>query len=118
MMEPARSVAIPAVMRRQSEAEPKWRALRTIAFLLKALAWLIFASSIVSSTLVIIMGVHMPLAVNGIPFLSSIPATLLASLIVAMITIVGALLAFLILFALSELILLLVMIEHNTRTRY
>jgi hypothetical protein len=117
MMEPARSVAIPAVARRSVE-EPKWRALRTIAFLLKTLAWLIFASSIVSSTLVVIMGVPMPLAVNGIPFLSSIPATLLGSIVVAIITIVGALLAFLILFAMSELILLLVTIERNTRTRY
>ena len=116
-MEQARSVTIPAVTR-SSLDEPKWRALRAIAFLLKALAWLIFASSIVSATLVIIMGVHMPLAVNGIPVLSSIPATVLGSIVVAIITIVGALLAFLILFAMSELILLLVMIERNTRSRY
>jgi hypothetical protein len=117
-MEQARTVGIPAVMR--PVEEPKWRALRTIAFLLKALAWLIFASSIVSSTLVIIMGVHMPLTVSGIPFLTSIPipATLLGSLIVAIITIIAALLAFLILFAMSELILLLIMIERNTRSRY
>jgi hypothetical protein len=115
-MDQARSVTIPAVTR--SIEEPKWRALRTIAFLLKALAWLIFASSIVSSTLVIIMGVHMPLTISGIPFLSSIPATLLGSLVIAIITVVGALLAFLILFAMSELILLLVMIERNTRVRY
>jgi hypothetical protein len=116
-MEQARSVTIPAVMR-SSAIDPKWRALRTIAFLLKALAWLIFASSVVSATLVIIMGVHMPLAVSGIPVLSSISATLLSSIVVAIIIIMGALLAFLILFAVSELILLLVTIERNTRLRY
>jgi hypothetical protein len=116
-MEPARSMTIPAVARGLVD-EPKWRALRTIAFLLKALAWLIFASSVVSSTLVIIMGVPMQLPVKGIPLLSNIPATLLGSLIIAIITILVALLAFLILFAMSELILLLVMIERNTRTRY
>ena len=117
IMEQARSVNIPAVTRGFAE-EPKWRALRAIAFLLKALAWLVFASSVVSATLVIIMGVHMPIAVNGIPILSNIPATLLGSLIVAIGTILIALLVFLILFAMSELILLLVMIERNTRTRY
>jgi len=116
-MEQARSVTVPAVMR-ASAAEPKWRALRTIAFLLKTLAWLIFASSVVASTLALIMGVPMQLPVKGVPLLSSIPVTLLGSLIVAAITIVGALLAFLILFAMSELILLLVMIERNTRSRY
>src|SRR5581483_6978672 len=116
-MEQARSVTIPSVVRSTVD-EPKWRALRAIAFLLKALAWLVFASSVVSATLAIIMGVHMPLAVNGIPILSSIPATLLGSLIVAVITVVGALLVFLVLFAMSELILLLVMIERNTRARY
>jgi hypothetical protein len=116
-MEPARSMTIPAVARGLVD-EPKWRALRTIAFLLKALAWLIFASSVVSSTLVIIMGVPMQLPVKGIPLLSNIPTTLLGSLVIAIITILVALLAFLILFAMSELILLLVMIERNTRTRY
>jgi hypothetical protein len=116
-MEQARSVTIPSVVR-AAEAEPKWRALRAIAFLLKALAWLVFASSVVSATLAIIMGVHMPIPIIGIPILSSIPATLLGSLIVAIITLVAALLVFLILFAMSELILLLVTIERNTRTRY
>ena len=117
IMEQARSVTIPSVVR-SSATEPKWRALRAIAFLLKALAWLVFASSVVSATLVIIMGMPMPLAVKGIPVLSSIPATLLGSLIVAIGTLVSALLVFLVLFAMSELILLLVMIERNTRGRY
>jgi len=91
-----------------------------MASLLKMLAWGALSSSVGAAALAIIRGVPMQLLVKAIPLLSILPATLLSSLsslIVAIMAIEAGLLAFLLLFAMSEFILLQVMIEHHTRSR-
>ena len=109
------SITIPAATR--STIAPKWRALRAIAFLLKILAWLALIGGLVAAALVIAMGSHTPVAIANL-IITGIPGSVIGSLFVALPVFVGALVTFLVLYALSELILLLISIERSLRNRY
>lgn len=121
MQQPSRdssTLTLPAVL--QPPVGPKWRALRTIAILLKILAWLALIAGVAGAAFTIASGMSaaLPLHVGNLTYPFGIPSVSILTLFVAVPTVVGALFAFLLLYALSELILLLITIERNTRGRY
>lgn len=94
-------------------AGPRWVALRIVSTLLKILAWLVGIAGFLGAIGLIIAAVSglrldsplVPFAATGGP----------ATIVLAISLLIGGILYFLILYAVSELIMLLIAIENNTR---
>ncbi len=83
---------------------PQWRALRAVSTILKVFAWIVLVGGIISGLFALASSVSSYESSAAIPVVFS-----------AIMVIVGSLIGFVVLYAYSELIMLLIMIEHNTR---
>ena len=81
---------------------PQWRALRTVSTILKVFAWIVLVGWIISGLAAFASSV-------------SISSSLGPAVFSGIMLIVGCLISFVVLYAYSEMIMLLIMIEHNTR---
>ncbi|MEO8973102.1 MAG: hypothetical protein ABI406_16065 [Ktedonobacteraceae bacterium] len=81
---------------------PKWPALRTIASVLKIIAWIEGVLGIIAA---LVLGATLAATVGGSAFL------------VALFLLVAVAVEFLLIYASSEIIMLFISIEKNTRTR-
>jgi hypothetical protein len=99
--------------------ERKFRALRTLAALYKVLAWVLLIGGILLATLVILFGIlasvngTSPLF-NGFPLLGEIDG-IVEALALAGLILLYALIQFVVLYAVSEAIYVILAIEQNTR---
>ncbi|HZR44109.1 MAG TPA: hypothetical protein VFB12_28605 [Ktedonobacteraceae bacterium] len=94
---------------------PRWTALRIFAGLLKVLAWLVAVVGLLAAIGIIVSaaaGVH--IAVGMLPPGTPLGGPLVSG-IFTFLALLGAAFYFLVLYAASELILLLIAIEYNTR---
>ncbi len=87
---------------------PQWRALRTVSTILKVFAWIVLVGGIISGLIAFASSA----SISSSPYGSSaaVPAVFSSIMLI-----VGSLIGFVVLYAYSELIMLLIMIEHNTR---
>jgi hypothetical protein len=84
---------------------PQWRALRTVSTILKVFAWIVLVGGIISGLVAFASSSSSPYGSSA-----AVPAIFSSIMLI-----VGCLIGFVVLYAYSELIMLLIMIEHNTR---
>lgn len=100
--------------------ETKFRALRIVGTLWKVLAWIALVAGILTAILILVAGV---LGTGGVilrefggdPSLVAGAAGVVTGLVGFVVTLIGALIYFLGLYAMGELVFLLLAIEENTR---
>lgn len=95
----------------------KYGALRTIAVILKVLAWLVLVAGVLGAAVVVVNAFVGPAVLSGISDLpnADLVTTGFGAVIGAAFVMLGALIYFLVLYASAEMIEVGLSIEHNTR---
>lgn len=110
-------ITISAPHSQSTKKKPAWRALRSVALLFKVLACIVVVFGCIVATVGIVAGAttHATPVKSGTFAIALGSSPMLGGILFAVLCLLVTGLVFLLLFAISELILLLITIEQNTR---